>query len=49
VGQQDRAGILVTMNNPSEDQVVDAPFTPQAQVVSFDGTGIRKVDFLLDG
>lgn len=49
VGQQDRAGILVTMNNLSEDQVVEGPFTPQAQVVSFDGTGIRKVDFFLDG
>jgi len=49
VGQQDRAGILVTMNNLSEDQVVDTPFTPQAQVVSFDGTNIRRVDFLLDG
>ncbi|PKN40778.1 MAG: hypothetical protein CVU60_13940 [Deltaproteobacteria bacterium HGW-Deltaproteobacteria-18] len=49
VGQQDRAGILVTMNNLSEDQAVDAPVTPLAQVVSFDGTNIRRVDFVLDG
>jgi hypothetical protein len=49
VGQQDRAGILVTMNNLSENQTVETPFTPQAQVVSFDGTAIRRVDFSLDG
>lgn len=49
VGQQDRAGILVTMNNLPEDQAVEAPSTPQAQVVSYDGTNIRRVDFLLDG
>ena len=48
-GQQDRAGILVTMNNLPEGHVVDTPFTPQAQVVSFDGTAIRRVDFALDG
>ncbi len=49
VGHQDRAGILVTMNNLPEGHVVETPFTPQAQVVSFDGTAIRRVDFTLDG
>ena len=48
-GQQDRAGILLTMNNLPENHVVETPFTPQAQVVSFDGTAIRRVDFALDG